>query len=338
MSLQRQTRPPAAVWVIADNCTDATADVARANGANVYTTVDNQHRKAGGLNQMLARLLPTMGPLDVVLVMDADTIMVDEFLERAMAELEALPELDAVGGMFYGDSTPGLLGRPAAQRIPPLLPRHRTPPGKVFVLTGTASLFRADALAAVAEHRGSTLPGSPGQVYDTISLTEDNELTLALKTLGARLLSPASLPGTDRADADVAGPVASTGTLAAGCAREHRDVRRLVGHRSVLAPTVRSRLRRLRPVLVLWPSRSWRGSRLAFSPSSCSGLLVGLLFAVERTVTVWEGGWRARLVAAPLLIELGYAIFLQAVYVKSLIDIATGRSKEWNSVVTEAPA
>ena len=66
-------------------------------------------------------------------------------------------------------------------------------------------------------------------------------------------------------------------------------------------------------------------------------LLVGLLFAVERTVTVWEGGWRARLVAAPLLIELGYAIFLQAVYVKSLLDVATGRSKEWNSVVTEAP-
>ena len=53
---------------------------------------------------------------------------------------------------------------------------------------------------------------------------------------------------------------------------------------------------------------------------------------------MWEGGWRARLVAAPLLIELGYAIFLQAVYVKSLLDIATGRSKEWNSVVTEAPA
>ena len=26
LSLQRQTRPPTAVWVIADNCTDATAD------------------------------------------------------------------------------------------------------------------------------------------------------------------------------------------------------------------------------------------------------------------------------------------------------------------------
>ena len=92
ISLQRQTRPPTAVWVIADNCTDATAEVARGQrGRASTTTVDNHHRKAGGLNQMLARLLPTMGPLDVVLVMDADTIMVDDFLERAVAELEALP-------------------------------------------------------------------------------------------------------------------------------------------------------------------------------------------------------------------------------------------------------
>ncbi len=110
-SLRRQTVPPTAVWVIADNCTDATAEVARAHGADVYTTVDNRHRKAGGLNQLLARLLPTFGPLDAVLVMDADTVMVDDFLERAVAEFDALPDLDAVGGVFFGDDSPGLLAQ-----------------------------------------------------------------------------------------------------------------------------------------------------------------------------------------------------------------------------------
>src|SRR5439155_13780153 len=50
-ALYNQTVPPAAVWVIADNCTDRTAEVARAHGADVYTTVNNQFRKAGGLNQ-----------------------------------------------------------------------------------------------------------------------------------------------------------------------------------------------------------------------------------------------------------------------------------------------
>ncbi len=61
--------------------------------------------------------------------------------------------------------------------------------------------------------------------------------------------------------------------------------------------------------------------------------LIGALFAVVQTVTVWSGGWRARLLAAPLLIELGYAIFLETVWVKSIIDIALGRSKHWNAAV-----
>jgi cellulose synthase/poly-beta-1,6-N-acetylglucosamine synthase-like glycosyltransferase len=60
-------------------------------------------------------------------------------------------------------------------------------------------------------------------------------------------------------------------------------------------------------------------------------VIFGAVFAVERTVTVWEGGWRARLFAVVIVLELGYAIFLQAVYVKSLLDIATGRSKSWNA-------
>ena len=54
----------------------------------------------------------------------------------------------------------------------------------MFVLTGTASVIRGYALRAVAEARGSLIPGPPGKVYDTLALTEDNELTLALKTLG----------------------------------------------------------------------------------------------------------------------------------------------------------
>jgi poly-beta-1,6-N-acetyl-D-glucosamine synthase len=110
-SLRRQTVPPAVVWVIADNCTDATAEVASVHGAEVYTTVENLHRKAGGLNQLLARLLPTLGPLDAVLVMDADTVMVDDFLERAAAEFDQVPDLDAVGGVFVGDDSPGFLGQ-----------------------------------------------------------------------------------------------------------------------------------------------------------------------------------------------------------------------------------
>ena len=162
LSLSRQTLQPTMVWVIADNCTDDTADVARAHGANVYTTIANVHRKAGGLNQLLARVLPTSGPLDAVLVMDADTVMVDGFIERAVAEFDGLPELDAVGGVFFGEDAPGLLAqlqRNEYLRYGRDISRRQ---GRVFVLTGTASLFRADALAAVAAAADRCCRASPG--------------------------------------------------------------------------------------------------------------------------------------------------------------------------------
>src|SRR4029078_3096844 len=50
--------------------------------------------------------------------------------------------------------------------------------------------FRTFALKAVADSRGSLIPGDPGRVYDTLAMTEDNEMTLALKSLGAKTISP----------------------------------------------------------------------------------------------------------------------------------------------------
>ena len=93
------------------------------------------------------------------------------------------------------------------------------------MLTGTASVIRAYALRAVAEAAGPCCPGPPGQVYDTLALTEDNELTLALKTLGARMTSPAGVPGDHRGHDDLARPVAPAAALAPRRAGEHRRLR-----------------------------------------------------------------------------------------------------------------
>ena len=336
LSLSRQTAQPTTVWVIADNCTDTTADVARGHGAEVYTTIANVHRKAGGLNQLLARLLPTFGPFDAVLVMDADTVMVDDFIERAVAEFDALPELDAVGGVFFGDDAPGLLAqlqRNEYLRYGREISRRQ---GRVFVLTGTATLFRADALAAVAAARGSVLPGIPGDVYDTYSLTEDNELTIAMKTLGASMVSPrgcrvrTELMPTWRTcgiNANAGSAARSRTSACTGCPRRPPAT----GRSNSPSATASSRSPPTSRVTVL--------AYLAFGLFTIVvfWVLLGVLFAVERTVTVWPGGWRARLLAAPLLIELGYAIFLQAVYVKSLLDIALGRSKHWNPATVTTP-
>ncbi len=65
-------------------------------------------------------------------------------------------------------------------------------------------MIRGYALRAVAEARGPLIPGTAGQVYDTLALTEDNELTLALKTLGARMTSPPQCRVTTELMTDVA--------------------------------------------------------------------------------------------------------------------------------------
>jgi len=59
-------------------------------------------------------------------------------------------------------------------------------------------------------------------------------------------------------------------------------------------------------------------------------LCVGFIFCVERVTTVWKEGTKARLLAAPLVIELGYDFFLLLVYLKSIADIVLGRQKGWH--------
>ena len=75
-SLWGQTRPPENAIVVADNCTDDTAEIARQHGADVFTTIGNSEKKAGALNQALADVFPLAGRDDVTMIMDADSVIV----------------------------------------------------------------------------------------------------------------------------------------------------------------------------------------------------------------------------------------------------------------------
>ncbi len=330
-SLLSQSHRPDRVLVVADNCTDTTVAVARSLGVEVFESVLNTAKKAGALNQALTDLLPGQGDNDIVMVMDADTALDDGFLEQAVTRFTNDRALMSVGGLFYGEEGFGILGqlqRNEYVRYSREIARRR---GRVFVLTGTASMFRPAALRAVAENRGVTIPGAPGDVYDTAALTEDNELTIALKSLGALMTSPSGCTVVTEL-------MPTFGALWQQRLRWQRGALENIGAYGVTPATLRYWAQQLGigySVIALTAFMLLMALTVAAVDNWVwfpfwQGL--GAIFIVERVVSVWKGGWRARLLALVLLPELLFDMFLNVVYVKGIIDITLGKQAAWNHV------
>ena len=323
-ALRQQSTPARRVILVADNCVDGTVAIARAAGVEVIETVGNRDKKAGALNQVLRSLLVGQGHNDLVMVLDADTVLAPEFLEAAARRFAEDRALMAVGGLFYGEDGSGMLGQLQRNEYTRYARDIGRRNGRLFVLTGTASMFRSMALRTVAERRGSTLPGRHGDVYDTAALTEDNELTLALKSLGALMVSPPQC----RAVTEV---MATWRGLWVQRLRRLRGALENLGAYGLTRQTLRYWAQQLGigygviafamyaafMVVMAFTVRPW-----VWYPF---WLGVGVLLITERVVTVWSGGWRARLLAALLIPELLYTVFFYGVYVTGVLHMAMDR-------------
>jgi cellulose synthase/poly-beta-1,6-N-acetylglucosamine synthase-like glycosyltransferase len=327
-SLLTQTRPPDRLIVVADNCTDRTVALARDLGAEVLETVGNTAKKAGALNQALARLLPHLGDEDRVLVMDADSSLDSRFLEAADERL-ARGDVAACGGVFLGKPGGGLVGmfqRNEYARYARDVGRLK---GKVLVLTGTATMFRAGTLREVARERGTgRLPGEHGQVYDTRVLTEDNELTLALLHLGHEIVSPRYCQLTTEV-------MPTWRELWLQRLRWKRGaLENLVdyGWTPVTGSYWLRQLLSLIGVLVTLTYVGTVAADLAFSGGihlHPVWLAVTGVFSLERVVTVRRRGTVQMLIAATILIEMVFDVFLQICQAKAFADAALGRERKW---------
>lgn len=174
LSFQNQTVPPDYIIVVADNCTDATAEVAESFGAWVFHTKDNTDKKAGALNQALDFIVPHMERWDFIVPADADSVLCENWIETALSRLD--DTMGAVSGAYVARKGKGFIT--LLQRAEYVQERRRISRrgGHVDVLSGTAVMFPVRVLKALYSSRG--------YIYDVNSLTEDFEVTLALKKLG----------------------------------------------------------------------------------------------------------------------------------------------------------
>ena len=181
-SLQAQTCPPDEILVVVNNSTDHTAQISRDLGVWVDDVGQISGRKAGALNLALNNYLPLLDDDDLVLSMDADTVLSETLVENGAQHFIDDPKLGALSSnhlvMRHGNLLE-LLQAMEYERDRIMIGRHK---GRGGCMTGMAALFRVAALREIKE--------TYGEVYDPTNWTEDWKLTIALRHTSWRMLRP----------------------------------------------------------------------------------------------------------------------------------------------------
>jgi len=140
------------VFVIADNCTDATADTAREAGAHALVRVDPTHAGKGqALDWALRTHQDALAAFDVIAMVDAD-MQIDPAFLREMAESLAVPGVRVVQALntvaHPERSWRAALGFAAFSVINYLRPAGRCFFGGTAELKGSGMAFHAPLLLA----------------------------------------------------------------------------------------------------------------------------------------------------------------------------------------------
>ncbi|MEV4555794.1 glycosyltransferase family 2 protein [Kitasatospora sp. NPDC049285] len=164
-----QTVRPARVLVIADACTDGTAEIARRNGADVLEV--HQESKPRSLNLALAEVTT-----EYVALLDADGYFASpDVLEKCLVRMRD----KGFGGVCMSVTPHSVKGMFQRSRMIEWAAAHRMSRtvegwhGWVAVLSGCAGIYRTEAVRAV-------------DGWSTDSLCEDVELALKMNRSGQR--------------------------------------------------------------------------------------------------------------------------------------------------------
>lgn len=312
-SIEAQTIPVAQIYVVSDNSTDRTQEIARTWGGKVglFETVGNRDKKSGALNQAFDALLEAEDSDTWVLVVDADSRIVPQFIERALHAIEMDQEIGAVGGIFLTEDDASLLMRLQSNEYTRYAREIARDHAKARVLTGTATISRVGILREVrAQRAAGFLPGLG--VYNRSALTEDFDLTLAFKRLGYKTTSPKGCIVYTEA----------MPTLSRLWRQRTRwqwgalECLRNYGLNRITLPYVIKQGQMGFGILALallltvtaW---SWHAGTLEFQPLWFGS---GVVFFIERMVSVWRAGRRSIRLAAMVVPEMGYDLLIASVY------------------------
>jgi cellulose synthase/poly-beta-1,6-N-acetylglucosamine synthase-like glycosyltransferase len=332
-SLRHQSRPPDEITVVCDNCTDGTAELSMLNGASTFETVGNKAKKAGALNQVLRLALPQLDDDDLVLIMDADSRLSRHWIKTAI-QFIGPGTCDAVCGTFYGEPGAGMVGQLQRNEFIRYARTVRRR-AQVPVLSGTGTLFKVEVLREIAHERGRRIPGRQGDWYSFSSITEDNEITLATKSLGFRCLCP---PGCDT----FTEVMPTWSDLFKQRIRWQKGALIDLSIHGINRVTIRYWVRQafiygaFCASLVVWYLIA---TAIARNPGFNIAWTIGLFSVslVERVLTVRKGGLRAVLLALAVLPEMIYDLFRLLYFFRSWYDAVMRRDTAWNHVVGARP-
>lgn len=181
-SLLSQTYINIEIIVAMDNCTDRTEEIIRMNYSTntrvrAFKSKNNKYKKSGVLNQLFDVYFEKMG--DYVLIMDADTIVHYRAIEEGVNYLNENKEDGVVcskagiiknSNNFMWNIQNIEYGRFDSDRV--------ETKGFCMVAHGMFSMYRKEVLREVKQR---------GYIYDLECITEDYELTLAVKNLGYKI-------------------------------------------------------------------------------------------------------------------------------------------------------
>lgn len=200
--------------------------------------------------------------------------------------------------------------------------------GRAEVISGTAGLFPVAVLREVVAGRGRLLPDAEF-VYDNTAWTEDNELTTAIKSLGYRCASPPEC--TVRTEL-----MPTTRALYYQRLRWQRGALDTLGTYGITATTAPYFVRQILihvgifffpffiAVVALATVETGR------FPWSWPWFFISSIVVVERLWTVRRGGRDAVALAALIVPEILYDLFLHVVFVRALVDAITSSGGHWD--------